>query len=45
MILVLNFDNKNSMSSGVVLINVPPKWPGSSLKIIKANSYVRHNFI
>ena len=25
--------------------NVPPWWTGSSSKIIKANSYVRHNFI
>ena len=24
---------------------VPPWWPGSSLKIIKVNGYVRHNFI
>ena len=26
-------------------IDVPPWWPGSSLKIIKVNSYVRDNFI
>ena len=25
--------------------SVPPWWPGSSLKIIKVNCYVRHNFI
>ena len=28
-----------------IYMSLPPCWTGSNLKIIKANSYVRHNFI
>ena len=30
---------------GMSLTTVPCQWSGSSSKIIKTNSYVRHNFI
>ena len=33
------------MEQETAVTSVPPWWTGSSSKIIKVNSYVRHNFI
>ena len=44
-ILLLRVHNQVDVSCDKYLINVPPWWSGSSSKIIKVNSYVRHNFI